>query len=174
MSAALIVLCDICGHADRMHRGDEGCLGPGCDCAGGTAVDDLPRSEPASSEAPAPAAGSVPVAAAPGGTVEELLVEGKRSGVKRTAALAGKIELHLSTLRGWLAQEAGRAEARREVERLERELAAAKAKLTGKPASTAAAPRSSSFACPDCGQTFTTPQGRGSHRGRVHGYRRSA
>jgi len=30
------------------------------------------------------------------------------------------------------------------------------------------------FSCPECGQAFSTPQGRGAHRYRAHGYRRPA
>ena len=35
-----------------------------------------------------------------------------------------------------------------------------------------AVPADQGFVCPDCGQAFATPQGRGAHRFRAHGYRR--
>lgn len=76
------------------------------------------------------------------------------------------------------AQQAAKAEAREEVERLKVQLAAAQAKLRGpakamtakpKAEETAAEPSTGDFACrAGCDQAFGTPQGRSLHERRVH------
>ncbi len=74
------------------------------------------------------------------------------------------------------------AQARAEIETLEAQLAAAKAKLraAGKgeaPAPVKAAPSTQDtarYGCPDCDKMFDSPQGRGAHRNKAHGFRRHA
>lgn len=123
--------------------------------------------------------------------LEQLLREGKTSPFKRTVQLAEKIAVQLVDLRGRLsderehaaelrAQQEAEAEARKEIAELERKLAEAKAKLRGKhpaaaPTSTPASPQpKGEYVCPECGDVKDTPQGRGAHRAKKHGYRRAS
>lgn len=110
------------------------------------AAQPLPRPTPLSSVPTTPhSPASTASAASPIGL---LLEQASGHSVARVRNLASRIEKHLADLRALIAEhakeeesrrraEAARARARAEVERLEEQLRAAKAKLTGKPASPA-------------------------------------
>ena len=111
-----------------------------------------------------------------GPTAGELIAAGRRSGSKRTVALADKIHGLVLDLRGRLvadrlvseaklAKERGEAEVRREVADLEVKLAAARAKLHGR-----TVPDDAPSPCsrPGCDRTFATSQARAMHERRAH------
>lgn len=125
----------------------------------------------------APPALELVAGAEAGPTIEQVIAAALRSTSPRVVALADKIEDQLADLRRRLREERAAAEAREQIAELEERLAKARATLRGlKPAATRAqtAPSSATgtFACPDCPDVFNTPQGRGMHRVRAHGYRR--
>jgi hypothetical protein len=110
-------------------------------------------------------------------TIEHLIAAGRRSDSKRIAALAGKIDDLVAGLREQIRHETEVTAAREEIAALEAKLAKAKQKIARptRPRRTAPErPDNGVYACPNCGDTFTTPQGRGSHRARAHGFRRAA
>jgi hypothetical protein len=169
-----------CGH-DRPAHYQNG-FAPQCTAARCTCL----RYQPADQNTPTPRATTDNDT-----TIDQLVAAGRRSSTRRIATLAQRVHDQAATLRALLAAERSKAEAtrraeadkqaaRREVERLEVELAAAKAKLRGKPAPAAPTARRDTLGrriardatpkvCPDCGQTF---QALGPHRARKHGYRR--
>lgn len=83
----------------------------------------------------------------------ELLEDASAHGAARVRNLGSRIENDLEKLRALLALDDEKAQVRAEVERLERELAAAKAKLRGR-ASVEAASTPGALVC-DCGKAFT-------------------
>jgi pyruvate/2-oxoglutarate dehydrogenase complex dihydrolipoamide acyltransferase (E2) component len=112
------------------------------------------------------------------GPIGLLLEQATGHSVAKVRRLAEKIETQLDDLRRLVAEHAAdeqrrqaeaaaKAAARVEVQRLEQQLAAAKAKLRGKPATAAPRPAptdSGSYDCrKGCGRTFDRPQGRGKH-----------
>lgn len=112
----------------------------------------------------------------PGPTAEQLIAAGKRSSLKRVAALAEKIEAELGALADRLREERQATEAkrkraeeqeaaRREIRRLEKQLADAKNRLKTTP--TQAAP-TGEFRCSDCGKETATQRGLVVHRARLH------
>jgi len=120
-----------------------------------------------------------------GPTAGELIAAGKRSGSKRTVALAEKIHGLVLDLRGRLAEDRLRSEAklakerekdgvRREVADLEVKLAAARAKLRGRiPSPIESAPavadtRQLSCTRPGCDRIFASGQARAMHERRAH------
>jgi hypothetical protein len=116
-----------------------------------------------------------------GPTAGELIAAGKRSGSKRTVALAEKIHGLVLDLRGRLAEDRLRSEAklakerekdgvRREVADLEVKLAAARAKLHGRTVpDDAPSPRAASpCSRPGCDRTFASGQARAMHERRAH------
>jgi hypothetical protein len=118
---------------------------------------------------------AAPIADQP--TVEQLIAAGLRSDSKRIAALAGKIDDLVAGLREQIRHETDVAAAREEIAALEAKLVKARQKIARprKPRRTAPEqPTNGTHVCPDCLQSFTTPQGRGAHRAHAHGFRRAA
>jgi hypothetical protein len=134
-----------------------------------------------------PRAAAAAVAAGADATIDAVLAAGKRSPFKRTVALSDKIARELDDLRGRLGDQrqaveqrrradAARAKALTEIAELEKQLAAAKAKLkqTRHEAGLPGGERSTGQRqCPDCDQSFETSQRLGVHRRWNHGYRRN-
>lgn len=129
--------------------------------------------------APATVPGAAP--AAPNGlfTVEELVRACRRSESKRTQALGPKLtelaDRITAALRG--EREAAEAKAKQaeeftarkaQVDRLTKQLADAKAALSGLKPPPGDTEASLSFACSECGDRFTTSQGRSLHGRRKH------
>jgi hypothetical protein len=112
-----------------------------------------------------------------GTTVEQLLDAGKKSKRKRTAALAHKITGEIRDLSDRLAEEDQTAKALAEIAQLEKQLAAAKARIktirhdVGLPGGERTA---GAGACPECGEVFDTAQRLGVHRRWKHDYRKPA
>jgi hypothetical protein len=167
------------------------CTAPRCECIGYR-----PTTAPAAVARPVPApAGLTTTTTAPvsitvtatGPTAEQLIAAGKRSSLKRVVAMAEKIETELAALAERLraerqATEAARKRAeeqeaaRREIRRLEKQLADAKARLKttrhelGLPGGER--PTDGVNQCPDCPETFDTAQRLGVHRRWKHNYRK--
>lgn len=165
----------VCGHRPADHEPlNPQCSAPRCDCL---------RFRPS----PATAA-AVPVKAGPpqqpqAVTVAQLAAACRRSEYKRTQALGGRLTELADRIRDALRTEREAAEAKAvkaeafakakaDVDRLARELKAARAALKGlKPSGVTEA--ALSFACDECGESFGTAQGRGAHRAHKHGFRRT-
>lgn len=171
-----------CGHLQHRHEvpGFDGeCVADGCRCTEFRARDQgtVPARSTTRPAVSIPTSQTIaqPGPAAP--TISDLIGAGKRSEVKRTVALAEKLEALALDLRGRLADErkaaiearerqAQQAAARAEIERLQRQLAAAKAKLGGAAAA--------DHPCPSCPQRFTTAGNLGRHRRDMHGEERTS
>lgn len=184
MSAPGRVAC-LCGHGQAAHS-VEG-LAPQCTAAACTCLRYRPDAtspiSPARSATPATATSAGPsrLTAAPeppGPTLDQLVDAGRRSGSQRVNALAEKIAALGGELRGKLAAERAAAEAKRaalveketakrEVQRLERLLVEARAKVRGSKPSAAKAVSSPRVLqpCPECGHEFANL---GVHRSRAH------
>lgn len=87
-----------------------------------------------------------------------LLEDAAGHGSARVRRLAERIESQLDDLRALIAQDVEKEKARQEVARLERELAAAKARLTGKPQPAAKVPAAPKV-CKDCGSEVVRSPG---------------
>jgi hypothetical protein len=162
-----------CGHNRLSHEVEDApaCVHEGCGCQDFRA-----------------AIAGVPTSTV-GPTAEQLIAAGKRSESKRIVALSDRIAEQLSDLGARLRQERQDSEERRkhaeaqqkaraEIERLERELAAARALVKGRtPPSTVSSrahpPTYGEYPCPDeqCPKVATTAQGLSAHRRSAHGYR---
>lgn len=120
-------------------------------------------------------------------SADQIIAAGITSDSKRTKALAEKVCGLLVDLSARLADEkrhaekvrkdrAEREQAQKEVERLARELAEAKARAKGKPVAhnvqRAARAVQGDGVCPQCGKSGLTNVG--AHRMKAHGYRRAA
>jgi pyruvate/2-oxoglutarate dehydrogenase complex dihydrolipoamide acyltransferase (E2) component len=138
---------------------------------------------PTTPAAPAPPVNPTPAAVGP--SIEQLVAAGKRSDVKRTVVVAGRVEELLTELRARLVAERASVEAKRqreaekqaaraEIAALEKELADAKAKLRGTTTPPAAKPKPATVGgthpCPvaGCDRTFDSPYGAVLHRRRAH------
>lgn len=133
---------------------------------------DFPASTPAAPVAtsrPSPMSLTVPVQS----PIARLLEDASGHSVAKVRALGEKIEAQLDALRALIAEHREaeqakqraleeKAQAKREVQRLEAELAAAKAKLRGKP-TTAPATADGTPCAHGCGRTFTRPAWRTKH-----------
>lgn len=139
MTAAAVQVCR-CGHPERRHTDDDGCLQGECGCvefrpgaaARPTAVQ--PRRDPqppvarpapppmrsltTRSEPPVSASGERPP------TIEQLLQAGKRSQIKGIVKLSERIAVQVNDLRGRLHDEREAAEAKRRAEEQEGPVAA--------------------------------------------------
>ncbi len=157
--ATVSLLC-ACGHGRELHT--AACKA--CRCGGYRTG--LPTAPPRAADDP-----------------RVLIAAGKRSGNQRITSIAHRVEADLAKLLELLRAERAQteerelaarraAEARAEISRLEAQLAAAKAKLRGKPAPRAAAPVASVdlHACPvgGCDRTFESTQAVAMHRRRAH------
>lgn len=145
MSTPVVVALCRCGHAESRHRDEEGCGNQECGCAEFRAGASAPAaSQPARvpiAAAALPRRPVVPIPApAAGPSAEQVIAAAKRSASKRTQHLAERVEGGLAELRSVLSAERQAAEAKRrseaakeaarsEIQRLERELATARAKL---------------------------------------------
>jgi hypothetical protein len=120
------------------------------------------------------------------GVLEQLIERGQVSSVKRTRQLAERVLADVVQLRRVLEEEAVADEARAEIERLEAQLAAARARLrTAVPRAAGGAARANTggtggvtygtYPCPHegCDVVKTSAQGLGGHRFRAHGYRKA-
>lgn len=87
-----------------------------------------------------------------------LLEDAAGHGSARVRRLAERIESQLDDLRALIAQDAEKEKARQVVARLEKELAAAKARLAGKPQPTVKTPAAPK-ACKDCSTEIVRPSG---------------
>ena len=116
------------------------------------------------------------------GRVDALLIEAGKSPLARTRKRGQKIRDLIQELATSLAAERVDIEekeaARKEIEKLERQLAAAKARLRGKPTATVSASAEVRSITPGeypcrlgCGETFTTGQGRSAHERRSAAHR---
>jgi hypothetical protein len=150
-----------CGH-DRASHFEDG-FAPQCTAARCTCL----RYQP-----PTDKPATVRTSTDNGTSIDQLIAAGRLSTNKRIAALAAELDRRANRLRVLLDEQRINADMHREIARLERELAAAKARLRGTPAHPQP-PATSEHACPDCIQTFATLQGLGAHRARKHGYRRT-
>lgn len=190
MSAPRFVDCR-CSHTHGQHAGDLApqCHAPACNCLQyrpntGTAAAS-PRIETTHgvSARPTPPAlkaivqavdDAPPAPAEPVGSVDELLAKAKESDLKPIVRLAERIEALADDLRERVADEAASDAVKAHIAKLTKQLADAKAKLRKvgagktKPAATPG-----KHACPDCPETFGTPQGLGAHRAGKHGYRKA-
>ena len=165
-----------CGHS----KADHEVLAPQCAARACTCLRYRPHHVTVSP--PAKLADQVqPVAApdvAPG--IDALLDRGRASELKPINKLTERIAALVDDLRERLAAEDAADSLKAEIAKLEARLADRKGKLRDvgrghKPASKPAATREPGVhACPDCTDTFATPQGVGAHRSRKHGYRRPA
>jgi hypothetical protein len=116
---------------------------------------------------------SAPKPTPPNATLVTLLDAADATGRKALANKAQRIRDLVAELRAAVEAETARVEVEREaradIERLQRELAEAKAKLRTGPATATVtritAPKGD-FPCPDCGKHFDTVQGLGMHRRR--------
>lgn len=129
--------------------------------------------QPALRPAPVPAPDTQPAAGAakPAVPGHELVARGLTSGDKRIARHAAKVQAGLDRLRDLLDAHDSKAAARADVERLERQLAAAKAKLRG--STPRPRPRSANsggqrtfenrLTCSKFGRKSPTAQGRAAH-----------
>lgn len=130
---------------------------------------------------PAPAPARAPVAPAPQQpTIGQLIAAGRASRTKGIIAQAERVAAGVTKLRDMLAAEQAKSEARREreaaaksareeVQRLEKQLADARAKLRG-PRPHRRPPRPGVHPCTveGCDRTFDTSQGRSLHQRRAH------
>jgi hypothetical protein len=179
MTAATTPLLCACGHPSRLHTEAFGCDVNACGCdqfrAGA-----IPAGQPVArpqTQLPAPAVVRPIVTAAPAQPValandpRVLFAAAKRSSSKSVVALGAKVEADLAKLLELLRgeresaeaarlREARAAETKAEIARLEAQLAAAKAKLVGRPA----------VACSvtDCDRSFESSQAMAMHRRRTH------
>lgn len=119
--------------------------------------------------APRPIGAAMTTPAAPP-THSELLARARQIDTKAVQRILDKIDTAFTELRTVLADEESKAAARRDVQRLERALAEAKAKLRGgsRPVATIGA---ASHPCrvAGCTRTFDNGQGRALHERRAHG-----
>lgn len=162
MTAPRYVECK-CGHARALHpeRTEEACVEPGCGCEEYRPVT-LDR-------ALAGGVTKLPTARAEKPSAEQTIAAGRSSTAPRIARLADKIAEQITQLRALMEADAEKAIARAEVAELERQLAAAKAKLSSGVNSTRAATPPSD--CPTCGKSFSNV---GAHRFKAHGWRKEA
>lgn len=167
-----------CGHDRNAHFQDgfaPQCTAPHCIC-----LNYQPETEPVTLR-PANDNGTST-------SIDQLVAAGRRSSTKRIATLANRIHGLAAQLHTALEVERGHAEIARQIARLERELAAAKASLKTKTTATHKPPsppppvkrdslgrrvpaERATQICPDCGQSFANL---GVHRARRHGYRKNA
>jgi uncharacterized membrane protein YccC len=154
MSAAPAALPDCrCGHSQIQHESlAPQCSAPRCECL---------RYQPAGRVLDIRS--TVPPAQQ---TIEQTLAAAARSPFKRTTALAKRIAAEIEDLRDRLAGEARSAQTLAEIARLEKQLAAAKARLKG--AQSTGQPAAGTVDCPDCGRTFTGAHGLAVHQARTH------
>lgn len=135
---------------------------------------------PRSPQAPRPSGADAPDRA---DEFRVLINAEKQAKSKRIQKLTDRVLDQLSLLAGLVrdeqakdreraAAEEDRRRARAEVARLEQQLADAKAKL--RPGRTTTTHATGDYPCAECGETFATPQGRGAHRAKRHGYRRAS
>jgi hypothetical protein len=167
-----------CGHDKEAHESlAPQCSAPRCECLRYLPAHHTPVNVTAVAPTHTPAATV--------SSVDALLAAGRTSQLKRTVAFTEKITLLLHELGDRLDREhaaaqakaqadQARAHALAEIARLEKQLAAAKAKLktarhlAGLPGGERQA---GDRACPDCTATFETAQRLGVHRRWHHGYR---
>lgn len=164
-----------CGHSHQQHAAlAPQCSATRCECL---------RYQPAQTIAPAATAPAgitlartaVPHKPVADLTTEQLLAAGTRSTVKRTA-LAYKITSEIRDLRDRLTSEDQTAKALAEIAQLEKQLAAAKARIktirhdAGLPGGERT---TGQLDCPECGEHFDTAQRLGVHRRWKHDYRKS-
>lgn len=147
-----------CGHNKLSHEVENA---PAC-CHDGCGCNTFRLLTPGQS--PAPVVGT---------DYHALLRAAKDTGAPKCVGLAERIEAQLEQLRERLKAEHAREAARAEVRRLEAQLAEARSKAGGVGRRAPRRSVSGIYECSDCPESFTTPQGRGAHRSRAHGYRRA-